>query len=65
MKYTKELLVLLLFVIAIPAIAATSDLVFSEDTEVSNVTLGSGTTNMTVFASSSCESFDLSSGVLL
>jgi len=63
MKYTKELLVLLLFVIAIPAIAATSDLVFSEDTEVSNVTLGSGTTNMTVFASSSCESFDLSSGV--
>ena len=63
MKYIKELLVLLLFAVAIPAIAATTDLTFSEDITVSNVTLGSGTTNMTVFASSTCESFDLSSGV--
>lgn len=62
MKLYKTFLLLFLF-IAIPAIAATNDLIFSEDITVSGITLGSGTTDMTVFASSSAESFDLSSGV--
>ncbi|MEA3449606.1 MAG: hypothetical protein U9Q85_01350 [Patescibacteria group bacterium] len=46
-----------------PVVAATNDLIFSEDITVSGITLGSGTTNMTVFASSSAESFDIASGV--
>ncbi len=62
MKILKSFLLLLLFV-AVPVMAATNDIVFSEDIIVTNITLGSDTTEMTVFASSSADSFDISGGV--
>jgi len=44
-------------------LAATNDLIISENMNVSDVTLGSGTTNIVVFANSSAESFDIVDGI--
>lgn len=62
-KQIKNTLLLLLIFIAIPAVATTNDLIFSEDITISDITLSSGTTNMKIFASSSAESFDITNGV--
>ncbi len=45
------------------ALAANTDLDFSENTTISNITLGSGTTDMTIFGWSNAESVSVENGI--